>query len=156
MGERCVVKVMLDTNVFNHLVTGEISPNDIPSHWRLIATHLQHKELMATPDGLYRDKLAAIFQEYVTLEVPVGAGVWDVTQFDATLWPDDVVLFESLLSELIAKKRRKNSSNEIDAAIGYTCLRSGFELVTNDCALKHGVRNRGGVVHDLRTMPEGG
>jgi len=54
------MKVMFDTNVFNHLVEGSIALEAIPAEWEPIITHLQQDEIGArvTNRNAMRSKLS--------------------------------------------------------------------------------------------------
>ncbi|AZO00115.1 hypothetical protein EJ066_24970 [Mesorhizobium sp. M9A.F.Ca.ET.002.03.1.2] len=63
------MKVMLDTNVFNHLVEGSIDPASIPSDWEPVITHLQNDEIERTADPSKRKALQAMVIAVVTVKV---------------------------------------------------------------------------------------
>ena len=61
------MKVMFDTNVFNHLLTGKIDPNNIPQDWEICTTHVQEDEINKTPDESLKKKLKEIFKAYAPI-----------------------------------------------------------------------------------------
>lgn len=70
-----MVKVMFDTNVFSNLSKGEISPDQIPSDWEPVATHIQWDEIQQTKNVVIREKISSIFSEYLVEKIPTTTAV---------------------------------------------------------------------------------
>jgi len=141
------MRVMFDTNVFNHLLDGSIRGDDIPADWEPVATHVQADELNAATDDK-RPALLAIYYDRVAGRVPTETGVWDVSKFDEAKWTGDGSRYDAILETMDA--RRKHRNNPKDALIADTCAQLGISLVTNDRNLKAAAESVGVVVFDLR------
>ncbi len=140
-------KYMLDTNVFNWLVQGDLSMDELPWNGMFVATPVQRAELKATRNEDKRKALLKKFSEVVdrvssvplAFDVP-GAG------FDQGAFAD------SKLAELTAAIRcdldrtGKKANNIQDALIAATAIANGLTLVTGDNALKKAVEANGGRV----------
>jgi predicted nucleic acid-binding protein len=139
--ENTTSKYLLDTNVFNWLVKGDLSIFDLPSDGDLIATPVQRAELEATPGDEKRKILLATFSEVVTglfstsfaFDVP-GAG------FGQGRWTCGK-LVDLIQSDL--DRDRKKPNNLQDALIAETAITNGFTLVTCDGPLKQVAETRG-------------
>jgi len=145
-----VPKVMLDTNAFNHLLSGEIPASTLDPKWTLLATQLQFAEILKTRNPGKKAALERLFRQVLAERVPTESAVWDVSAWGEAKWGDGGPLYEELRREIEAASKSKPINSMVDALIGETCLKNGFALVTNDRALKEAVRARGGTVYDLR------
>lgn len=142
------MKVMFDTNVFNHLLDGQIQPSDIPKGWEPIATHIQWDELNATKNEGRRADLLETFNDQVTIKVKTSSAIWGVSTWDESSWTGPESRYDEIVASLDSIRSKPNNSS--DALIGDTCLQNGFVLVTNDRALREIVDRLGGKSVDLR------
>jgi predicted nucleic acid-binding protein len=131
---------MLDTNVFNWLVQGDLVLEDLPEG-DFVATHVQRAELQATRADEKRNALLAKFSEIVT-NVHSAPFSFDVAGagFDQGRFTDGVIA-NAIRGDLDAKRKKRNNAK--DALIAETALTNGFTLVTCDYDLavvaeKHG------------------
>ncbi len=136
-------KHMVDTNVFNWLVQGDLSIDDLPSNGYFVATPVQRAELEATRDDAKRAALLAKFSEVVTglYSAPFAFDV-EGAGFDQGRWTDGI-LASAIRNDLNCERERRN--NIQDALIAETAITNGFTLVTCDRALRdvaqaHGCR----------------
>jgi predicted nucleic acid-binding protein len=139
------MKYMLDTNVFNWLVQGDLSIDDLPSNGDFVATPVQRAELEATRTDEKREALLAMFSE-VVIDLYSASLSFDVrgAGFDQGRWTDGK-LASAIRSDLERKRKKRN--NVQDALIAETAITNGFILVTCDGELRraaeaHGCRVR--------------
>ncbi len=142
------MRVMFDTNVFNHLLDGSIDPADIPDDWEPVATHIQWDELNRTSNETRRSKLLAVFGEYVQDRVTTSSAVWDTSVWDAANWTGPESRYGDILAGLDKIRRKEN--NISDALIGDTCLQEDYTLVTNDQNFRNVIGGLGGTTINLR------
>ncbi|RUX91115.1 MULTISPECIES: hypothetical protein [unclassified Mesorhizobium] len=142
------MKVMLDTNVFNHLVEGSIDPAPIPAEWEPVITHIQNDEIERTSDPTKRNALQAMVTAVTHVRVPTETAVWGMSRWGEAKWTGPASLYSELKDQLDREKKRP--SNSADALIADTCIQNGFLLVTNDQALKKIASANGCAVLDLR------
>ncbi|RWH76859.1 MAG: hypothetical protein EOQ86_19720 [Mesorhizobium sp.] len=143
------MKVMLDTNVFNHLLEGSIDLASIPGDWEPVITHLQNDEIERTSDPTKRKALQAMVIATVTVKVATESAVWGTSRWGEAKWSGPASQYNTLKTQLDAEKRRPSNTN--DALIADTCIQNGFLLVTNDQALTKVATANGCSVRDLRT-----
>lgn len=143
------MKVMFDTNVFNHILNGEIEPHAIDRAWEPVATHLQWDEISKTPDDQRRRELQQIFEQFVKQSVATSAAVFGVSKWGQSKYATSESHYAEIASRLVALKRRKGYANEVDALIADTCIQNGLLLVTNDGNLKEVAQAFGCAVCDI-------
>ena len=80
-------KLMLDTNVFNEVVRGDISIDLFKNH-EIFATHIQLDEITRTKEDTVREKLESAFMAIVTTKIATSSMVWDVSRWDESSWSD--------------------------------------------------------------------
>ena len=143
------IKVMFDTNVFSHILSGEIPINCIPTNWEIHGTHIQKDEINNTQDECKKKRLLRIFSQWLDESLPTESAVWDISNWDeAKSGNDQNNLFEKILNEMNTLKKRKN--NNRDALIAETAIQNDLTLVTNDRILKKVAESNGATVIDLR------
>lgn len=142
------MRVMFDTNVFNHLLDGTIDQAAVPGDWEPVATHIQWDELSRDSNEARRGKLLAVFKEHVESQVSTSSAVWDVSIWGAADWTGAESRYREILERL--DKIRRKSNNKMDALIGDTCLQKGYLLVTNDKNFRKVIEDLGGATIDLR------
>jgi len=148
--------LMLDTNVFNHVLDGQLDPERLRGT-RLVATHVQRDEIMATGNEERRAALMGLFEDFVPQRapttsavagvsmageasasasgvVPTESMVWDVSRWDEAKWSREDEVFTAMLGELNALNGGKKN-NVKDVLIAETALRNGWTLVTDDADL---------------------
>lgn len=145
--------LMLDTNVFNHVLDGRIDPGRLRGR-RLVATHVQRDEILATGNEVRRAALMELFAEFVPVReptssavagvsvageacptssgvVPTESFVFDVSCWDEAKWGRDDGVFAAMCQDLDERNGAKGN-NMKDVLIAETALRNGWILVTND------------------------
>src|SRR5262245_51239664 len=145
---------MFDTNIFNHILDGEIDFSLYIGKANFYATHIQHDEMLRTKDSFRRESLIKIFTKVLQDKVPTESFVLGVTRLDeGKLGGENIIPTESAVYGVskygLAKytsndnlcepikieldKINKSKSNNIhDALIGETCLKNNLTLVTHD------------------------
>src|SRR5437762_4966089 len=106
---------MFDTNVFNRILDGEISLQNLKGCVVAHATHIQRDELNNTKEPKRRADLTQVFErvfaespptDYV---VPTCSAVWDVSRWDQAKWGADDNLYSMLKDDLDKKRRKRNN-----------------------------------------------
>lgn len=148
-----VTGYILDTNVFNALLDGDLDLSLFIGK-RVYVAHLQEDELANTPDTVRRDALLALATRLVAEPIPTSSAVWDVSKFGQAKWTKRNSLFEKIRSKIRAEdasagKKLRPQNQTRDALLGETAIREGLTLVTNDKGLTAVVRACGGAVVSL-------
>ena len=148
--------LMLDTNVFNHILDGRLDPEQLRGR-HLVATHVQRDEIQATRDEERRSALMGLFDDFVPQRtpttsavagvsvageacgsasgvVPTESFVFDVSRWDEAKWSREDHVFSAMLSDLDALNGAKGN-NIKDVLIAETAFRNGWTLVTDDTDL---------------------
>ena len=139
------MKYVVDTCVFNKLVTGELRPTDLPSDGRFVATHVQIDELNATADGERRARLFLMLSVLAPVLVPTESFLLDFSRMDhATLGSGRV--FQSVRTALDSLNHGK-ANNLHDALIAEVAILNDFTLLTSDrdlyrVATQHGAKTQ--------------
>ncbi len=143
------MKVMFDTNVFNHILDGEIPIDLVPNEWEVHGTHIQRDEINQTSDKNRRGKLLRVFDQFLDISLPTESAVWDVSSWDECKWSDEEdSLYGTILNGL--NTRREKPNNVQDTLIAETAIKNNLTLVTNDGDLKKVAESHGAQVKDLR------
>lgn len=133
---------MFDTNVFNHVLDGEIRPDAIMEDWELAITHIQRDELDETPNEARRNALKRKVTEVAATKIPTESAVWGASQWGQAKWTGPSSQYVEIRAELDTIKNKPN--NVQDALIADTCLQKDYLLITNDgrSAERHGKARR--------------
>jgi predicted nucleic acid-binding protein len=154
---------MFDTNVFNRILDGGISPSTLSGYVVAYATHVQRDELQRTRDPARREALTRVFRDITTDSVatssavvgvsridecrsggdrvvPTTSAVYGVSQYGGTRYGDGFC--SALRSALDNIKRKPN--NIQDALIAETAIKGGLVLVTDDADLAAVAKQYGG------------
>jgi hypothetical protein len=104
------MQYMVDTNIFNWLVDGAVSIEDLPSDGQFIATHIQRDEIDKTKDVARRAKLSAKFSGTAVV-VPTESFVIGVSRLDQAKLSDgrDYTILRAELDK--ANKDKANNVN---------------------------------------------
>lgn len=157
---------MFDTNVFNRILDGAISPQILAGRLVAYATHIQRDEINNTARPERREALAQVFREVVAGSLPTDSLVLGVSRLGAArLGGERVVPTESaaygvssygqakygaqddLYSALkngLDNINRKKPNNVQDALIAETSIKGGHVLVSDDTDLAAVTRQYGG------------
>jgi predicted nucleic acid-binding protein len=130
--ELLVTGIMLDTNIFNKVLDGQVGV-DIFSKCSIYITHVQHDELEATKKDLRRKQLLEIFNLIEKKKIPTESGIFGVSRFDEAKFSDGK-LYEQIKKKLDAVKKKPN--NIQDALIAETAIEKSLILITTDRALQ--------------------
>ena len=139
---------MLDTNLFNGIIDGKISPNVFQGQ-KFMVTHVQRDELNATSDPTRRAKLLSVFELVEADSIPTSTAIWDDSRWDEANWSDQDNLYENTLAELqkldkATGKRPKGMNQSRDVRIAETAIKNGLTLVTDDKNLRNVTAKSGG------------
>jgi predicted nucleic acid-binding protein len=143
-----VTGFMLDTNVFNRALAGEIPPSAFSGR-PIFTTHIQRNELENTPDNDKRERLLETFKAFDPTNVPTSSFVFDVSEWDMACWSDDDGVWEAILARIkeldrAAGKRPLPLNQERDATVAETAIKLRLTLLTNDRTLSAVVGEFGG------------
>lgn len=143
---------MLDTNVFNDVLDGEISSALFAGH-RLLVIGVQADELRATrEDPKRRENLLAVFGKINPEVVLASSFAFDIegAGFDQAYWNDRSGNFEKTLARLKELDRKNRNLNQLrDILIAETAIKNGATLVSRDTKLRQVVSEFGGCAIDL-------
>lgn len=142
---------MLDTNVFNDVLDGKISPMAITKH-RLLVIGVQAAELCATRNSERRADLLAVFEKINPSTEPASSFAWSIegAGWKQAYWNDGSGNFQRMLTrlrQLDSENRNKNRGdfNKIrDILIAETAIKHRAVLVSRDANLRQVVSEFGG------------
>jgi hypothetical protein len=77
-------RYILDTNIFNRALDGDINLGALKSNVELFATHIELAELQKTRNPMRRAALLEVFRAAGPKQIPTESAVWDVSRWDAT------------------------------------------------------------------------
>jgi predicted nucleic acid-binding protein len=146
--EGLMTAYMLDTNVFNRLLDGQVSI-DAFRGLRLVATHVQLDELRATKNPARRAELKSTFEEIDPTMDSTASAFWDVSNWDQSSWTEDGVADRMLarLRQLDAgagKKPRDPKNQTRDVLIAHSAISINATLISEDEPLRQLVSTFGG------------
>lgn len=152
-----LLKVMFDTNVFNHICDGTISAGDIPQDWAPVATHVQKDEIAKIRDPERLATVQAIFERFTRSIENTSGAIWGYSKWGCATWPAEgqqIDNIQALLSSLRPSRSREKQeqSNARDSLILETCRVSAWLLVTNDQKLIRVANTMGVKTIDLKNM----
>lgn len=135
------MKCVVDTNIFNRLIDGSLSAEDIPADAELIATHVQIDELNKTRDDDRRARLFLKFATIVDCIVPTESTILGVSRVDDSRISDGG-LYARIKADLDSRNTGK-ANNKQDALIAEVAIANSYTLLTadhdlSDVAQKHG------------------
>jgi predicted nucleic acid-binding protein len=142
---------MLDTNVFNKVLDGEVSAEAFRD-LRLVATHVQWDELKATErkDATRAAKLLSIFEKIDPEMESTASAFYDVSNWDQSTYSGEDDVVRAMLARLQqlnadAGKTHRDPKNPIrDVLIAHTAIKIGATLISYDPQLRQLVSEFGG------------
>lgn len=153
---------MLDTNIINRILDNDLNHSQF-KHCFISA--VQVDELKATSDTI---RLKALLNTVEVIDpklvTPHGFGYdLDVLGYDKAFWEDGTGLFQSMqsrLEELDRQSKKKGciKNKTFDISIGYTSIKIGATLVSEDKNLRTVTTEFGGkaiTLNDYLDMPQG-
>ena len=135
---------ILDTNIFNRLLDGQLSIGDLPPG-PYVATHIQLDELERTPDIGRRTELRKQFTSAIHAVAATESFVIGFSRIGMARLGDGNSL-EQIRLELNTRFPKRAQANTNDALIGETSIKNGCTMVTADTGLAEVVRRLGGTV----------
>jgi len=144
---------MFDTVVFNRILDGVLTIDELTEKGQFYATHIQLDEINNTPNIERRQALLEVFNEITVRNIPTESfvldtsrlgeaklgggniiptetGVWDVSTWDQAKWGEENGLYTSFKTELdLLNKGKKN--NIQDTLIVETAIKNRFILITD-------------------------
>lgn len=119
---------MIDTCIFNFLLDGDYTINDLPTG-KYYITHVQRDELDATADEMRRNDLKIQLNVTNSTKVVTSVALSGLAQSGESSC-GDTMQFNTILTALDKRKIKKN--NQKDAVIGATAIENNFILITGD------------------------
>lgn len=119
---------MIDTCIFNHLLDGFYSVDDLPMGEYFI-THIQHDELQATKNADRRNELLRTLHVVSPNSEPTSVFVPGVSRLNQACLGNGKY-YSQILSKLDFRKNKKSNCN--DAIIGDTAINLSYTLITGD------------------------
>jgi len=142
------VKYVLDTCVFNWLLSERIELSHLPSDGEFVATHVQRDELDRTPCETRRANLLGCFTEVVDEHVFTESAVVGVSKVGLCKLSDGQ-LYSSIRHALDSLNKSK-PNNASDALIAEVAIVNGWTLITADRDLAKVAVKHEALVHLLR------
>lgn len=119
---------MIDTCIFNFLIDGNYTINDLPTG-KYYITHIQRDELDATTDKVRRNDLKNQLNVTNSTKVVTSVALCGLAPSGESSC-GDTKFFSIILTELDNRKKKRN--NYKDAVIGATAIKNNFLLITGD------------------------
>jgi predicted nucleic acid-binding protein len=138
------MKCVVDTNIFNKLIDGSLSTEDIPADAELVATHVQIDELNRTRDDERRARLFLRFATLVDSVIPTESTVLGVSRLNHSKLSDGG-LYNRLKIDLDSLNKGK-TNNTHDVLIAEVAIANGHTLLTADYHLAEVAKKHGGRV----------
>ncbi len=124
---------IFDTNIFNHILDGNVDSSALETVEPCYSTHIQNDELQATRDPHRRSRLLAMFTMIPQDHIPTESFILGHSRLDMARLGEG-----NLYSDIKGKLDEQNggrSSNIKDALIAETAIMNGLTLVTDDSDL---------------------
>lgn len=139
------MKSVVDTCIFNKLLDGLLSTEDLPADSEFVATHVQIDELNQTRNHRRRERLLARFLTLVDVIVPTESTVLDISKWDQSKLSEGT-LYNRLKTDLDSLNDGKDN-NRKDALIAEVAIVNQYALLIADyhlaeIARKHGCQVR--------------
>lgn len=138
------MKYVVDTNIFNHLLDGRLTPSALPCASGFVATNVQLRELDGTKNTVRRAALMDTFHHLAPELVHTESFALDIpgSGFDESKWSDGKLA--TMLKHSLDALNKSKHNNWHDAIIAEVALVNGYGLVTNDrdlakVAEQHGI-----------------
>jgi|Deesub1362B_J571_1020462.scaffolds.fasta_scaffold00997_6 restriction endonuclease S subunit len=133
---------MFDTNIFDAILDGKISVDQLPTKYNYYITHIQKDEIeniKKTEKLERRSNLLEIFKKLEQNVILTETTVFDISRWDNSKFGEgdlyDRILLK--LQELDEKTGKKTKENQIrDALIAETSIKNNLILVSNDKNLR--------------------
>jgi len=159
---------MLDTNIFNHILDGGITIDELPTDGQFKVTHIQDDELSNTKAEDRKAKLLKVFDHTIDIRVltestvlgtsklgqsklgnnnimPTESAVWDVSRYGMAKYTSEDNLYRPI-KEILDKLNKNKPNNIQDALIAETSIKNGLTLITSDEDLCETAKKFGGDV----------
>jgi predicted nucleic acid-binding protein len=151
-----MLKLMLDTNVFNNIVKNNLSIDLFKKH-EVFGTHVQLDEINRTKDEVIRLQLSSLFLTLTDTKIATSSLIWDVSRWDESSWSDGIK-FNQMHQRLVELDKNKavnsKTPNQIgDVLIAETAINNDLVLVTNDANLTQLTREFGGTSVSTSNLP---
>ena len=157
---------MFDTNIFNHILDGDIDITDLADRASFCVTHIQRDELNNTKDVERRARLVRVFEAPIQNHVPTESFVLDTSRLgEAKLGGENILstasavygvskygrakytaednLYTPIKSRFDQVNRNKPDSVQ-DASIAETAIKNNHTLITQDSDLNKVATEFGG------------
>lgn len=119
---------IFDTNVFNHVLKGEI-PAESFAGYRLFVTRIQRDELESTTTVKIREDLLTLFEDIAPISWLASSFAFDIegAGFGQAYWNDGSGNFDEMLAMLkkLDRKKKKHCNQLRDILIAETAIKNG-------------------------------
>jgi hypothetical protein len=136
LSDERMTRLMLDTNVFNRMQSGQTPLTAFEGH-ELYITHIQRDELNRTKDRTLAEKFLNIVSMVNPELAPTQTGIWGDSRWGQFKWSNGKT-YEKMLDRLkfldAAKNKKSNESlnQSRDVRISETAIENDFTLVSTD------------------------
>lgn len=139
---------MFDTNIFNRIVEGKITPSAIAGR-DVFAMHVQWDELNNTRRINRREELCAAFRQVAPTQLSTNGACWNISKWNMAEWGGSGLLEKMRpVLEKLDKKSKTPFNQSRDLLIAATAINKAMILVTDDDNLKVVAAQFGGTVID--------
>lgn len=122
---------MLDTNIFNMLMSGSLQVTDLPSDGCFYATYVQREEINRTSNADIRRRLVDTFNAVTHEVAPVETALFGVTPFNEGKYGGGSETYQTLL-RLLDMRNASRQNNFCDVLIAETAIANNMTLITSD------------------------
>ncbi len=144
---------ILDTNVFNRVLDGQLQLPALEVGVSYFATHVQLDELAATREEPRRERLLEQFSSIAPVPIPTESFVLDVSRLDLARLGEGVLYLK--IRDELNKRNKSKVNNAQDALIAETAINNALVLVTEDTDLLTVVSKEGGSairIHEIVSL----
>ena len=133
-----MVRAVLDTVIYNRAVEHPQFGKNLRfacqlGYLKLVSTHVQRDQLLATPDAKKREALLAIFDATSPELAPTAAMIWNVSKWDQAEFPDEVRI--EFFRKTLGETSEGHVGHASDALLAVTAFARADMFVTDDPGL---------------------
>lgn len=142
-----MIKYMVDTNIFNHIVEGKITHDDLPSDGSYFVTYIQYDELkLPDYENEKKKRNLDLFEIIPKEELHLHTTLCGFARVGKTALGNGE-LYTEIKNKL--DEKRKKANNFKDALIGEVAIEKGMILLTHDQDFLDVVNELGGIARRI-------
>jgi hypothetical protein len=149
-----IMGYMLDTSVFNWILTGDYTIEELPYDGGVFITPVQEIELQKTgiknPERM--NNLIGVMTTVGPIEVPTSTGVVGPSTVIGRFNIGDGIVYEAIKNKMKALDPKRDHTN--DALIAETALANNWTLISADADLCEAFSSMGGLTKVLSKSPK--